>query len=432
METTTEPSRTRFTGLWRHHDFLKLWAGQTVSLFGSRVGGFALTFVAVLTLHATPIEVALLNAAQYGPGLIVGLFAGVWVDRLRRRPVMIVVDIGRAIVLAIIPLAAAFGWLNIALLFGVALVVSVLTVCFDVAYRSYLPSLVRRDELVEGNSKLQATAAGAEFGGWSIAGFLLPLLTIPGTILIDSVSFLVSAASLATIRRQEPAPTPAAEHVGAWREIGAGLRLLHDRPLFRVLAWVTGVWNLFRSIIGATIILYVTRALHLSPAVQGMIWSIGGISAMIGALLAERVTRRWGVGPTMSGMLLLAVITTIFIPLASGPLGWIVVSLLIQQILGDGAATIYEINQVSLLQARTPDHLLGRMHASIRFIEWSAMLSGLLLGGLLGQVIGLRAALFVAVGGQLLAPLLLARSPVRGTSPPGPLSIAMERGSDPP
>ncbi|MGI8690195.1 MAG: MFS transporter [Thermomicrobiales bacterium] len=412
METTTEPSRARFTGLWRHHDFLKLWAGQTVSLFGSRIGGFALTFVAILTLHATPIQVALLNVAQYGPGLIVGLFAGVWVDRLRRRPVMIVVDIGRAIVLAIIPLAAALGRLSIALLFGVALCVSILTVCFDVAYRAYLPTLVRRDELVEGNSKLQATAAGAEFGGWSIAGFLLPICTIPGTILIDSLSFLVSAASLATIRINELTPAPA-ERVGAWREIGAGLRLLRDRPIFRALACVTGVWNLFRSIIGATIILYVTRALHLSPAVQGVIWSIGGISAIIGALLAARVTRRWGVGPTMIGMLLLAVVTTISIPLASGPLIWIVISLLIQQILGDGAATIYEINQTSLLQARTPEHLLGRIHASIRFVEWSAMLAGLLLGGLLGQVIGLHAALFVAVGGQMVAPLLLALSPVR-------------------
>jgi len=413
METTTEPSHARFTGLWRHHDFLKLWAGQTVSLFGSRIGGFALTFVAVLALHATPIAVALLNAAQYGPGLIVGLFAGVWVDRLRRRPVMIAVDIGRAIVLAIIPLAAALGRLSIPLLFGVALFVSVLTVLFDVAYRSYLPSLVRQDELVEGNSKLQATAAGAEFGGWSIAGFLLPIFTIPGTILIDALSFLISAASLAAIRRREPMPAPAAERAGAWREIGAGLRLLRDRPIFRAHACVTGVWNLFRSIIGAVIILYVTRALHLSPAVQGVIWSIGGISAMIGAVLAGRVTQRWGTGPTMIGMLLLAVVTTIFIPLASGPLVWIVISLLIQQMLGDGAATIYEINQVSLLQARTPEHLLGRMHASIRFIEWSAMLGGLLLGGLLGQVIGLRAALFVAVGGQLLAPLLLALSPVR-------------------
>ncbi len=413
METTTEPSHTRFPGLWRHHDFLKLWAGQTVSLFGSRIGGFALTFVAVLTLHATPIQVALLSAAQYGPGLIVGLFAGVWVDRLRRRPVMIVVDIGRAALLAIIPLAAALGRLTIPLLFGIALCVSILTVFFDVAYRSYLPSLVRRDELIEGNSKLQASAAGAEFGGWSIAGLLLPIFTIPGTILIDALSFLVSAGSLATIRAHEPTPALVAEREGAWREIGAGLRLLRDNPMVRALACITGVWNLFRSIIGAAIVLYVTRELSVAPAVQGVIWSIGGISSMIGAVLAERVTRRWGIGATMFWMLLFAVTSTIFIPLASGPLIWIVASLLLQQILGDGAATIYEIAQVSLLQARTPDHLLGRMNASLRLIEWSTMLSGLLLGGLLGQVIGLRAALFVSVGGQLLAPLLLALSPVR-------------------
>ncbi len=415
METITEPSRARFTGLWRHRDFLKLWAGQTVSLFGSRVGGFALTFVAVLTLHASPIQVALLNAAQYGPGLIVGLFAGVWVDRLRRRPVMIVVDIGRAAVLAIIPLAAALGRLSIPLLFTVALCISVLTVVFDVAYRSYLPSLVRRDALVEGNSKLQATAAGAEFGGWSIAGFLLPIFTIPGTILIDALSFLISAASLATIRAHEPAPTPTAEREGTWREIGEGLRLIRDTAVLRTLASVTGIWYLFRNIIGAVIILFVTRQLHVSPALQGVIYAIGGLSSLAGAVLTTRLTRRWGFGPTMFWMLLLAVVTTIFIPLASGPLIWIVVSLLLQQILGDGAATIYEINQVSLLQARTPDHLLGRMNASIRFIEWSAMLSGLLLGGLLGQVIGLRAALFVSVGGQLLAPLLLVLSPVRET-----------------
>jgi len=416
METTTEPSHARFTGLWRHHDFLKLWAGQTVSLFGSRIGGFALTFVAVLTLHASPIEVALLNAAQYGPGLIVGLFAGVWVDRLRRRPVMIAVDIGRAIVLAIIPLAAALGRLSIPLLFGVALLVSILTVLFDVAYRSYLPSLVRRDELMEGNSKLQATAAGAEFGGWSIAGFLLPIFTIPGTILIDALSFLVSAASLAAIRRHEPMPAPAAERAGAWREIGEGLRLIRDTPIFRTLASVTGIWYLFRNIIGAVIILFVTRELHVSPALQGVIYAIGGLSSLAGAVLTERLTRRWGIGPTMFWTLLLTVVLSVFIPLASGPLIWIVVLLIIPQVFGDGAATIYEINQVSLLQARTPEHLLGRMTASIRFIEWSAMFGGLLLGGLLGQVIGLRAALFVAVGGQLLAPLLLALSPVRLTS----------------
>lgn len=414
MKLQTDAPLARVSGLWRHHDFLKLWTGQTISLLGSRVGGFALTFVAILTLNATPLQVAILNAAQYGPGLIVGLFAGVWVDRLRRRPVMIAVDIGRAVVLTMIPLAAWRGFLTIPFLFGVALLVSVLTVLFDVAYRSYLPSLVRRGELVEGNSKLQATGAAAEFGGWSIAGFVMQRLTPPGTLVLDAISFLVSAGSLATIRTKEPAPTPVAEREGTWREIGEGLRLLRDNPIFRTLACVTGVWNLFRYIVGAVIVLFVTRELHVAPGVQGIVWSIGGISSVVGAVLTERVTRRWGIGPTMVAMLLLNAVTTVFIPLASGSLALIVFWLLLPQIFGDGAATIYEIDQVSLLQSRTPDHLLGRMNASIRFIEWSVMLAGLLLGGLLGQTIGLRAALFVSVGGQLLAPLILALSPVRG------------------
>jgi len=401
--------------LWRHHDFTRLWAGQTISLFGSRVGGFALTFVAILTLHASPIQVALLNAARFGPGLVIGLFAGVWLDRRKRRPVMIVADIGRAALLAIIPLAAALGHLTITLLFVIALGISVLTFFFDVAYRSYLPTLVRRDELIEGNSKLQASVSVTEFGGWSIAGLIVQALSAPGAALVDAVSFVVSAASLTMIRAPEPSPPPppSAEREGPWQEIAQGLRLVRDNPIFRTLAGATAVWDLFRSIIGATITLYATRELGVAPAVQGVIWSIGGISSLCGAVLAERLTRRWGVGRTMCGMLLLAVISSLFIPLASGSLRSIVVALLIHEILLGGPAAIYGINRVSLLQASTPDRLLGRMNASIRFIEWSMILLGLLLGGVLGETIGLRAALFCAFGGQLLAPLWLVLSPVR-------------------
>jgi Na+/melibiose symporter-like transporter len=413
VETSTEPSSARFTGLWRHHDFLKLWAGQTISLFGTLVGNLSLTFVAIIFLDATPIQVALLNAAKLAPGLVVGLFAGVWVDRLRRRPVMILMDIGRAITLGMIPLLAAFHHLTIGFLYAIVLIVSVLTVFFDVAYRSYLPSLVRREDLMEGNSKLQASASVSEFSGFGVAGVLVQLLSAPGAIAIDALSFLVSAFSLATIRHEEPRAIPAAEQQGTWREIGEGLRLVRDTPLFRTLAGVTGAWYFSRSIFGAVIMLFITRALGVSPALQGVIYSVGGVSSFFGAVLAERVTRRWGVGPTMFWMLLLTVVSCIFVPLASGPLVIVVVLLVLQQIFGDGAATLYEIDQMSVLQASTPDRLLGRMNASIRFIEWSTMLLGLLLGGVLGEVIGLRPTLFAAVGGQLLAPLWLALSPVR-------------------
>ncbi len=413
METILEPKPARFRGLWRHPDFLKLWAGQTISLFGTLVGKLSLTFVAIIFLDATPLQVALLSAAQLAPGLVVGLFAGVWVDRLRRRPVMIVVDVGRAVALGAIPLAAALHHLTIGLLYTIVLVVSVLTVFFDVAYRSYLPSLVRREELLEGNSKLQASASVAEFSGFGIAGVLVQLLTAPGAIVIDALSFLVSAFSLATIRKEEIVAVPIAERQGTWQEIGEGIRLVRENDVFRTLASVTGTWYFFRSILGATIMVFITRDLAVSPALQGVIYSVGGVSSFGGAVLAERLTRRWGVGPTMLWALVLTVSSSILIPLASGPLVVIVILLVIPQILGDGAATVYEIEQVSLLQASTPERLLGRMNASIRFIEWSTMLGGLLVGGVLGQVIGLRPALFISVGGQLIAPLLIALSPIR-------------------
>jgi MFS family permease len=412
MEPPVHP-RARFAGLWRHRDFLKLWAGQTISLFGSRVGGFALTFVAVLVLHASPIEVAVINAAQFALGLLVGPLAGVWVDRLRRRPVLICVDIARALVLAVIPIAAAFGALSVPFVVAVTLVVSVLTACFDIAYRAYLPALVGPDELIEGNSKLQASGSTAEFAGWSIAGFLIQVLSAPVVVLIDALSFIVSALSLASIRAAEPPPAPLAARETTWREIRDGLAVLRANAVLRSLAGVLGVWRLFEGIIGATIILFVTRDLHVGPALQGIIYAVGGVSAMLGAVLTERVTRRFGLGRTMLGALLLTICSGLCIPLASGPIIAVVAWLVAPQIIGDGARTIYEINQVSVMQARAPRRFLGRVGASFRFIEWGASLVGLLLGGVLGEVIGLRAALFVAVGAQLAAPLWLARSPVR-------------------
>ncbi len=411
METPIQ-DRARFTGLWRHRDFLKFWAGQSVSLFGSRVGGFALTFVAVLFLHASPIAVAVINAAEFAPGLLVGPFAGVWVDRLRRRPVLIAVDIARAAVLTTIPLAAVLGALTVPVLIAVTLVVSVLTTCFDIAYRAYLPALVGPDDLVEGNSKLQASGSAAEFAGWSIAGFLIQAFTAPVVVLIDAASFVVSALSLASIRTPEAPPAPPAERETTWREIRDGLRVLRESAILRSLAGVLGVWRLFEGIIGATIILFVTRQLHIAPAVQGIIYAIGGVSAIAGAVLAERVTRRFGLGRTMLGALVLTIGSTLCIPLASEPLAAVVAWLVAQQILGDGARTLYEIDQVSVMQARAPGRFLGRVSASFGFIEWGASLLGLILGGVLGETVGLRGALFVSVAGQMLAPLWLARSPV--------------------
>ncbi|MBI2760720.1 MAG: MFS transporter, partial [Chloroflexi bacterium] len=185
--------RGRFTGLWRSPDFLKLWAGETVSVFGSFIGGTALQFTAVLTLHATPLEMALLVAMSQAPALVAGLMAGVWIDRLRRRPILIAADVGRALLLVSIPLSYAAGVLRIEQLYTVAFLTGILTIFFDVAYQSYLPSLVKREELVEGNSRLSGSASAAEFSGFSLAGWMVQVLGGPIAILIDALSFVWSA-----------------------------------------------------------------------------------------------------------------------------------------------------------------------------------------------------------------------------------------------
>jgi hypothetical protein len=191
--------RRRFAGLWRHADFMRLWAGQTISVFGSLIGATAIGFTAILTLHATPFQLGMLAALRLAPGFLTGLIAGAWIDRLRRRPILIGADIGRALLLATIPLAATLRQLRIEQLYIVTFLVGILSIFFDVAYESYLPSLIGRDQLIEGNSKLSASASVAEFGGLGLAGWLVQLFTAPVTILIDAVSFVISAISITTL-----------------------------------------------------------------------------------------------------------------------------------------------------------------------------------------------------------------------------------------
>src|SRR5688572_16340168 len=205
--------------LWRNTDFLKLWLGQTVSLAGTMVGGFALPLVAVLTLEATPLQLGLLRTFDVVPAILVGLFAGVWVDRLRRRPIMVWVDIGRAIVLLSIPVAALLGQLRMEQLYAVAVAVGVLTLLFDVAYRSYLPTLVSREALVEGNARISASNSVVEAAGFGVAGVLVQWLSAPIAILVDAASFLLSALSLRLIRHCEPPPAPPEERESALDEV---------------------------------------------------------------------------------------------------------------------------------------------------------------------------------------------------------------------
>lgn len=412
--------RRVFDGLWRHPDFLKLWAGQTVSLFGSLVSVFALPLTAILVLRAGAAQVALLRAAEVVPGIALGLVAGVWVDRLRRRPLMIAADLGRALALASIPFAALTGHLRIELLYAAALVTGTLTTVFDVAYPSYLPTLISREQLVEGNSKLQASGSVAEVGGFGLAGVLISALTAPGAILVDACSFVVSAVSVLLIRKPEPEPTPAtapgAERTGVLRELSDGLRLVTSSAILRPIAWVAGTQSLCQNVVGVVILLFYARDLHLSPVTMGLLAAFGGCSSFAAALIVERVTRRVGFGRTLVWGLVLGGVGALLTATASGPM-WLAVAFLVaQQLIGDGGLTVYIINSASLVQGIAPNEIQGRLQATIRSAEWAGTLLGLVAGGVLGQMIGLRPTLLVAAAGALLVPLWLIFSPVRTLS----------------
>ncbi len=403
----------RQTGLWHHPDFLRLWMGQTISRFGSQVSELALPLTAVLVLQATPMEMGLLGAAERAPFLLVGLIVGVWVDRMRRRPVLVVGDLARGVLLLTIPGAAMASALRIEQLYVVGFLVGILTVFFDAAYQSYLAPLVGRENVVEGNSKLSVTDSLAQIAGPGLAGALVGLVTAPLAIFVDSVSFLVSAASLLLIRKTEPSPAPREERASVASDVASGLRAVFGNPLLRSIALCTATFNLFGSMAYALLVLYATRALGLDPGVLGLAFGLGGGGVLVGALIASGLAGRLGVGPTIVWATVLASASQVLVPLAGGPLPMVVAMLVAALVLGGMGNAIYNINQVSLRQTITPDRLQGRMNATMRFLVWGTLPIGSLLGGWLGEAIGLRPTLFLGAAGMLGASGWVAFSPVR-------------------
>lgn len=405
---------SRFRGLWRHPDFMKLWAGQTVSEFGSIITRDALPLTAVLVLQATPAQMGLLAALGSAPVLLLGLPAGVWVDRLRRRPIMVASDLARAALLVSIPVAALLNLLCIEQLYIVAALAGALDIFFDVAYQSYLPALVDREHVLEGNSKLGATESLAEIGGSALAGTLVQILSAPVTILIDAISFLFSVVSVLLIRKPEPLPIPRNERSSVRREIVEGLQVVAGNPVLRALAGGAGTLAFFGSFFGSLYALYAIRVLAIEPAVLGLLIASGGVGALIGALLAGRVTHRLSLGTTLVGSLALTGAMHVFVPLASVGPKWLAVAFMfISQIGGDMVRTVFFINELSLRQAITPDRLLGRTNASMSFMVGGVATFGLLAGGLLGETIGVLPGVVVAALGSSLAFLWLVFSPVR-------------------
>jgi MFS family permease len=368
--------------------------------------------MAILVLNATPAQIAFLRAADLVPGFVVGLVAGVWVDRLRRRPVMITADIGRALLLGSIPLVALTGHARIEQLYLVAALASLLTVFFDVAEQSYIPAVVGRDRLLDANSKLAATQSIAEVGGFGIAGWLVQLFTAPVAIAIDAVTFVVSAVFVTSIRAPEPPPASRTERRSVWLEMIEGLAALRADRSLRAIALSVAAFECAFGIVGTIYSLYALRDLGFMPGLLGLVYAVGGVSSLTGAVLAARVTRRFGIGPAMIGGLLLATIGILFMPLARGAGVVALLLLLAQQVVGDGGATVYEITQTSLRQAIAPAPLLGRINAGIRFAALGMTLLGTVVGAILAQTVGYRPTLVVGALVMLAGALVIVRSPV--------------------
>lgn len=400
--------------LWRHRDFRLLWAGQTVSEVGTQVSFLAVPLVAIDVLHASTFGVGVLAAVQTLPFLLVGLPAGAWVDRMARRPVLIAADVGRAIALGSVPAAWAASALTLAQLYVVSLVAGILTVFFDVAYQSYLPVLVGHEHLVDGNAKLAASESGARVVGPAVAGGLVSAVGAANAVLADAASFVVSFATLLAIRAPEERPVAAPAARGRARrlkdEIAEGLRFVWREPRIRSVAGSTSTANFFSVMAMAVLLVFLRRQLHLSSGRIGVLFALGSVGGIAGALVAARLARRFGVGRTILWTIAVGGLGQMAYPLATRDTASVLV--VVGGVLTAGGAVAYNINQVSLRQALCPPRLLGRMNASVRFMVWGSMPVGGFVGGVLGSTIGLRPTLWVAAAGSLGAFAWVRFSPV--------------------
>jgi len=406
------PVRERETSLWREPAFGRLWAGQTISFFGTWLG--ALSLLAIVVLGATPAQMGLLETLKSLPTVVLGLFAGVWVDRVRRRPLLVLADAGRAVILLAVAAAAFANLLRINHLYLVVFLVGTLTVLYNIANDAYVPSVVRRERLVQANSTLSASESMAESISPGLGGVLVQWLGAPLTILLDALSYLASAVLIGSIRVQENAAASTPDDEPDLRqEIRAGLRQLWGNEWLRPLIGSAGTFAFFGGFFAALYSLYAINTLGLAPAVVGVLIGTGGIGSFTGAALLPRLNARWPIGRILIGSAFVYALINLTTPLAAvvGSKVAAAVCLLIGQILGDVFGTIYRVSELSLRQAHTPDHLLGRVNGSFAFLVEAIGIVGILTGGLIGQWLGTTIALAVAVLGGLSACLWLLASP---------------------
>jgi len=409
----TTQLRRRFRGLWLSRDFRRLWASLTITSFGAQITNLALPLTAALLLHASPMQMGILIALETLPFALFSLHAGVLLDRVRKLPVVIASDVGRALALAAIPVFAWFGALSIELLFVVGFLCGVQNVVGGAAYQVLLAQMAGRKRLVEANAKTALGETSAALIGPGLAGGLIQALTAPFAIALDAFSFLVSALMLRRVVARNDAAR-AGETGNVWREIGEGLRLVWGNRTLWGLAWLAGLWQFLHHMQIAVLILFATRELELSAGAIGFAYACGGFGCVSASALAERLSRRFGVGPVIVHGLVLTVVGWQIFALLGGS-GWTAtLALGAAMLVFDFGGILFGINYLALRQAITPDRLLGRMTATMRFLTVASAPLGSLVGGALATGIGLRGTLLTVAGlGVALSVAAVLWSPVR-------------------
>jgi MFS family permease len=403
--------------LWRHGDFRKLWTAATVSVLGSQITLIAVPYIALTMLGASAFQVSILAAVEMLPFLLFTLPAGAWLDRIRRRPVLVASDLARGAALVSIPIAYAAGRLSLEQLFVVAFVTGTFTALFDVADQSFLPALLERDDLVDGNARLQLSYSVAQIGGPTLAGNMIALAAAPVAILADALSFFISGGLISSIKKREPKPDRALDDQGRptslRSEIAVGLKFVLGHPLLRPIAACTGTSNLFAAALFAIFPVLIWRELALAPAFYGTVMGLASLGFLAGAALSSRLPRSYGVGPTivvsaaLSSPAMLLMTLTPAAPFWAGItlfVGWFVVGLV---------QVIYNVAQISLRQSITPAAMQSRMNATMRFIVWGTIPFGSVMGGLLATALPLRVALIIAAVGSFSSCLWVIFSPLR-------------------
>lgn len=409
---------------------MNLWGAETISQFGSQITPVAVPLLAALTLDATPFEMGLLAASSGFPLLVVGFVAGAWVDRLKRRPIMLAMDIGRAVTLLTIPIAALLDHLSIELLMVVSLVVGTQTVFFNAAYASILPLLVGRGQITDANGKLYASMSIAQVAGPALAGSLIALISAPVVILIDAVSFVWSGWFIGRISDAEPAPDRSHADRHFRREVREGFQTLFASPVLRATTASSATINLAGYLFLAVYVLYMTDDLGLSATGVGLVYAAGGVGSLVGSVTAHRLSRALGVGPTLLWSAVAFGIFGLTVPLAILVPDYALPLVVFAELMQWMALVVFNVLRLSLRQALTPDRLQGRVSASNQVIIGGMQPIGSLLGGVIGSAFGVHVALIVGCAGMFLAAAWVWLSPTVGLiEMPGRPDPALERFS---